>query len=149
MDQVEDALEIPGLLADAQQMIVWTQQVIDKWGSPDEQQKFRTLLGEMRATMEARVLNAEDLTRRIDNLDDLRMKIQVSKDEWWTDYFGVLEENLAHMTNQELAEQLFTLGRRSVFNGDIAGVRSACQQLFQLLPERQQRSVGRLVSSVK
>jgi molecular chaperone DnaK len=148
VDELEDALEIPTLLAEAQQIIEWTQEIVDKWGKPEDQPKFRMLLGELKATMEARVLNPSDLRRRTDNLDDLRMRILRSKDEWWLDYLAHLEEYGGDMTNQVLAEQLFTQARRSIGNNDIDGVKSACQQLVQLLPARQQQSVGRFRSSV-
>jgi hypothetical protein len=98
--------------------------------------------------MEARVPNPIDLTRRIENLDDLRMKVLRSKDEWWLDYLARLEEHQSNMTNQVLAEQLFAQARRSINNNDIEGVKSACRQLVQLLPTPQQKEVGRFRSSV-
>jgi molecular chaperone DnaK len=138
MDELEDALEIPTLLADAQQMIDWTQEVVNKWGTPSDQAKYRTLLAELRATMEASVLNSVDLIRRTDNLNELRSAILRSKDEWWLDYLGRLEEHSSEMTDPGLAEQLLAQARRSIHNNDIDGVKSACQQLRQLLPQSQQ-----------
>lgn len=138
MDELEDALEIPTLMAEAQQMIEWTQEVVDKWGKPEDQSKFRTLLGELRATMDATVPNSVDLIRRTDNMNELRSGILRSKDEWWLDYLARLEEHSSEMTNPGLAEQLLTQARRSIHNNDIDGVKSACQQLRQLLPLSQQ-----------
>ncbi len=149
VDELEDALEIPTLLAEAQQMIEWTQEIVEKWGKPDDQPKFRTLLGKLRATMEAHVKNPSDLRRRTDALDDLRMRILTSRDEWWLDYLVRLEEHSMDMTNPELAQQLFAQARRAIGNNDIDGVRYACQQLIQLLPPRKQQSVGDLPSSVE
>ena len=148
VDELEDALEIPMLLVEAQQVIGWTQEVIDKWGKPEDQPKFRMLLGELKATMESRSLNVADLSRRVDNLDDFRLQILRSKDEFWLDYLTRLEEHREEMTNKTLAEQLFTQARRSINNYDIESLKYALQQLVQLLPPRQQQSVGRLRSSV-
>ena len=148
VDELEEALEIPTMLAEANQIIEWTEEVVNKWGKPPDQTKFRVLLGELKATMDARVTNPADLSRRIDNLDDLRVKILRSRDEWWLDYLARLEEHKEGMTNQVLAEQLFAQARRSINNNDIGGVKSACQQLVQLLPVRQQQTAGRFRSTV-
>lgn len=143
VDQLEDALEIPVLLAEAEQMIKWTEKVVEKWGQPADQRKLSMLRRELRATMEARVLNPGDLNRKIDNMDDLRMRILRAQDEWWIDYLAHLEERREVMTNLPLAEELFTQARRSIQNNDIEGVKSACQQLNQLLPPRQLETSGR------
>lgn len=143
VDQLEDALEIPVLLAEAEQMIKWTEKVVEKWAQPADQRKFSMLRRELRATMEARVLNPGDLNRKIDNMDELRMRILRAQDEWWIDYLAHLEERREGMTNLPLAEELFTQARRSIQNNDIEGVKSACQQLAQLLPPRQQEASGR------
>ena len=149
VDELEDALEIPTLLADANQIIEWSEEVVNKWGKPDDQGKFRTLLGELKATMEARVKNPEDLSRRIDNLNELRIRILQSRDEWWLDKLARFEENKEEMTNQVLAEQLLTQARRSISNNDIDGVKYACRQLFQLLPVPQQQTFDGFGSSVR
>jgi molecular chaperone DnaK len=148
VDELEDALEIPTLLAEANQIIEWTEEVVNKWGKPNDQPKFRMLLAELKTTMEARVLNPFDFNRRIENLDELRVGILRSKDEWWLDYLARLEERKEDMTNPALVEQLFAQARRSINNNDIDGVKSACHQLYQLLPVRQQQTVGRFRSSV-
>lgn len=148
MDELEDALEIPTLMSEARQIIEWTQEVVDKWGQPSDQLKFRMLLSELTATMEARVPNPSDLIRRTENLDDFRIRILRSKDEWWLDYFVRLEEHGEEMTDQALAQKLFGLARRSINNNDMEGVKSACRQLVQLLPVRQQQTVGRIRSSI-
>jgi molecular chaperone DnaK len=148
VDELEEVLEVPTLLAEARQVILWTEEIVSKWGSPIDHTKFRILLAELTATMEARIPNPVDLMRRIENLDDLRMRILQSKDEWWLDYLARLEEYRESMTNQALAERLFTQARRSINNNDIDGVKYACHQLFQLLPVPQQKAVGRFQSSV-
>lgn len=143
VDQLEEALEIPVLLAEGEQMIKWTEKVVEKWGQPADQRKFMMLRRELRATMEARVLNPGDLNRKIDNMDELRVRILRAQDEWWIDYLAHLEERREVMTNLPLAEELFTQARRSININDIEGVKSACQQLAQLLPPRQQEVSGR------
>jgi molecular chaperone DnaK len=149
VDELEEALEIPTLLAEARQLIEWTKEIVSKWGTDEDHPKLRTLLAELKSTMEARTPNPADLTRRIENLDKLRMRILWSKDEWWLDYLARLEEYKENMANQPLADQLFSQARRSISNNDIEGVKSACRQLVQLVPEAQQRSVDPLQSSVE
>jgi molecular chaperone DnaK len=148
VDQLEEALEIPILLAEAEQMIEWTEKVVGKWGQSADQRKFAMLRRELKATMEARVLNPGDLTRKIDNMDELRMKILRAQDEWWMDFLAHLEERRPSMANQPLVDQLFSQAMRSINNNDIEGVKSACKQLVQLLPARQQQLVGRFRSTV-
>lgn len=148
VDELETALEIPMLLAEAEQVIEWTEEIVGKWGQPSDQRKFGLLLAELKSAMEARVPDANDLTRKTDNLDDLRMKILRSRDEWWIDLFAQLEERKEELTNQTLAEQLFTQARRSINNNDIEGVKGACRQLVQLLPPRAVASRGDIISSI-
>lgn len=148
VDELEEALEVPTLLAEAAQLIEWTEDIVHRWGTPNDQTKFRIVLAELKATMEAKAPNPADLTRRIDNLDELRMAVLRSKDEWWLDYLARLEEHKEGMTNQTLAEQLFAQARRSINNNDIEGVKSACRQLVQLLPAQQQKATGRFESWV-
>jgi len=148
VDELDAALEIPTLLVNAQQMIDWTEEVVNKWGKESDQPKLRMLVGELRATMEARTINPTDLNRRIENLDELRIRILYSRDEWWLSYLAHLEEQKNDMKNSSIAEQLFDQARRAINNNDMDGLRSACYQLAQLLPIRLQQAGGPFGSSV-
>ena len=83
-------------------------------------------------------------------MDSLRLSVLMARTEWWVDYFLHLEKMRDEMTNQAQAEQLFVQGRRAIESGagDIEGVKNACRQLLQLLPARQQQTVGRFKSTL-
>jgi molecular chaperone DnaK len=150
VDELEEALTIPGLLVEAQEMIEWTEEAVMKLGKPLDQRKFEQMKSELLMAMNARRVNPEDITRKIDQMDSLRLAVLMARIEWWVGYFLRLEEARAQMTNQALAEQLFAQGRRAIESkgGDIEGVKSACRQLVQLLPPRQQQVVGRFKSTL-
>lgn len=142
VDELEEAIKTPELLAEGYQMIEWTEEVITKWGKPTDQHRFEVLRRELIAALESRVVDADQLNRKIDQMDGLRMKILTSMDEWWMSHLARLEEVRDRMTNQELADKLFAQAMRAVNGNDPEGVKSACRQLFQLLPSADKVVLG-------
>ncbi|MBC7912092.1 MAG: Hsp70 family protein [Pyrinomonadaceae bacterium] len=149
VDQLEDVLTVPRVLAEAEEMIEWTQYVVNHLGKAADQRKFEEMYHELKAAMEARVPNIVELNRKIDQMDDLRMRILMARNEWWIDYLARLQEQRHTMTNQALAEQLFEQAMIAIEKNMIEEIKGACRQLMQLLPVRQQQTIGRFNSSVK
>lgn len=134
VDELEEAMKIPGLIAEGYEMIEWTEEVVTKWGKPSDQSKFEVLRRELTALLEARVIDRDQVARKIDQMDDLRLKILRSMPDWWMGLLARLEEARETMNNQPLADKLFDQAMRAANANDIEGVKAACRQLWQLMP---------------
>ncbi|HEY0323491.1 MAG TPA: Hsp70 family protein [Pyrinomonadaceae bacterium] len=148
VDKLEEAMEIPSLVAEANQITDWTRQIVEQYGQQADQRKFEILERELNNMIQSNSTNPTELSRKIDQMDALRMKLLTARPDWWVGFLAELEEHRASMTNPALAEQLFSQGMRSVSNNDVEGLKSACRQLLQLLPTQEQKQLGRYGAGV-
>jgi molecular chaperone DnaK len=148
LDDLEETTAVPRMLAEAQEMIDWTFEAVKRLGRGPDQLKYEQYERELRTAMESRSFNRAELARKIDQMDSLRIQILMARNEWWLEFFVALEEQREMMTDQSLAEKIFGQARRATENNNFQGLRDACKQLVQLLPVRQQETVGRFRSNV-
>jgi hypothetical protein len=148
LDDLEETTAVPRMLAEAQEMIDWTLEAVKRLGRGPDQLKYEQYERELRTAMESRSFNRAELARKIDQMDSLRIQILMARNEWWLEFFVALEEQREMMTDQSLAEKIFGQARRATENNNFQGLRDACKQLVQLLPVRQQETVGRFRSNV-
>jgi molecular chaperone DnaK len=143
VDDLEDALEIPALLAEARQTIEYAEKIVEAHGKAEEQRMLLALKRELKAAMEARTPDPDEIRRKTEQLDTLRMRVLTGQPSWWVDYLTYLEELQQEMTDQARANQLITRGRRAINNNDLEDLKSTCRQLVQLLtPEQQELARG-------
>ncbi|PYS87763.1 MAG: 2-alkenal reductase [Acidobacteria bacterium] len=138
IDKLEDGIEIPNLIAEARQMIRWTEEVVNEHGDAADRQKLGLFLRELKAALETREPNARELKRKTEQMNSLRLRILTGQTDFWIGYLAYLEDHKDRMTNQTLATQLFNMGRKAINNDDEESLKSACRQLLQLLPDNEQ-----------
>jgi molecular chaperone DnaK len=141
IDEAEDALEWPALVAEAEQEINWANDACQKYGKGNDKQVVTTLEHEIRETIKTH--DPDLLRRKVDELSVARRGILREQPGWWVGLFEDLRNNYrSKMRDSQQADALFNMGQRAIQTGDVPGLRSACQQLIALLPQEQQSTVG-------
>ena len=142
IDEIEDALEWPALLAEAEEAIKNTGDVVREHGDNADRQKFAAMEGEIRRTMGHAVRDPDVLRRGIGEIQSLSFQILRQKPGFWIGWLNHLESMKSEMRDQTQAEQYFAQGRRAINNNDVPALVSAVQQLFGLLPVERARKAG-------
>jgi molecular chaperone DnaK len=138
--EIERAIEIPGLKAEARQEIEWADEVVKAHGSAEDQQYWTRLKLELEAAIEGPV---GDLRRKVSEVYQLRLRLCWDQAWWWIGMKDYLETRRSEMCDQNAANKWFMHAERAVANNDLEALRSACRQLWTLLPaEEQERGYG-------
>jgi hypothetical protein len=84
----------------------------------------------------------ESLRRKIDDINELRLRIEVRTPDFWLGYRDYLLERQANMADQAQAKLWFTHADRAINSGDLEALKTACNQLWALLPKSEQAQKG-------
>lgn len=134
LDEIEDNLEWPELLKEAQEALELLRTVIEKY-APEARQKADALQRETDI-----VIDTHDpgvLKRKIQELDRVRIQILQEQPGFWALLLSDLEKRRSMMKDSSRANQLFSAGQEAMNNDNVAGLKAAVQQLFDLLPDEQ------------
>jgi molecular chaperone DnaK len=131
IDEIEDALEWPSLLAEIEDKLKWCKQIVDQYGDSTEKEKFRSLETEVQMAIDS---GDPDLLRRYnEELQALGFEVLTRQPGFWVGKF----RDLAN-----LAEQLISQGHNAINRNDIEGLKAVVRQLNGLLfTEKQQRAM--------
>lgn len=140
IDDIEDALEWPGLVAETEETIELAERVIEEYGDDDDKKALKTLTEEIQQAVKSN--DAELLQRKINALDGLRIQVARTQPGYWVGLFEAVEAMQDSMTNSTLAQQYITQGNRAIDNNDIDGLKSATENMISLLPVEEQRGFG-------
>lgn len=141
VDDAEDALEWPTVLAAAEQEIGFANEIAQQYGKPNEKQAVTTLAREVRETIQTH--DADLLRRKVEELRSVKFQILREQPAWWVGLLENLDKNdRPRMRDGHQADALFNMGRRAIQTGDVRGLQSAVRQLFALLPQEQQAAAG-------
>jgi hypothetical protein len=146
LDEVEELLAWPALVAEAERQLASTREVAQKHGEPTARAQ---LAGLDRDLHEAIARHDEDVVRRkTEEVRSLGAEIMVQQPGFWVGYLQYLEERRGSMRDQALAAQLFARGMRAIQENDIDSLRAVVRQLNSLLPVEQQFSEDAFGSTV-
>ena len=134
IDELEDALETPGLVAEARNSLDYTDEVVAGYATDTEKRRFELLKRDLRAALDARPIDPGVLRRRTDEMERFRWRILSAQPAYWSDYYYYLESHRDEMKDPERAEQLLAKASRALSANNFEELRSACRQLIQLLP---------------
>ncbi len=138
-DEVEDAIEWPSLIQQAEHMLEDTRQLVNAFGEPDEKTNLRMLEDNMQKVIDS---GDPDLLRRhIEKIEAVGMQIILRDSGTWIKWLEYCESRKSSMENISQAEQLFDQARRAINNDDIEGLKAAVRQLLGFLPEEQQQEI--------
>ncbi|KWT95153.1 Hsp70 family protein [Candidatus Magnetominusculus xianensis] len=142
IDELEDALQWPVLLAEAEEQVKSTRDIVTAYGSNSDKLKMETLENEINKAIGSR--DADLLKSKIGELWRLGNVIMSQRPEHWTDLFHDLENERDKMTDQARADVLFTQGNRAIDSGNMAELEAAVRQLLRLLPTNKQEGLKAL-----
>jgi molecular chaperone DnaK len=132
IDDLEDALEWPKLVEQAQQCRKDAEHVVDQYGQADDKRLLPTLQVEFQKALD--LLNADMLRRNKDDFDGLWWAVQDRRIEFHIARFEYRSTRYPEMTDQAQADLVIAQGQRAIKNGDIDALRAANRQLLALLP---------------
>jgi molecular chaperone DnaK len=133
IDEVEDALERPTLVNEAEKQIEDTRKIVDEYGKTGDRNDFASLEREIKAAMAAK---DDDLLRqKIDHMRSLGTRILMEQPGFWVGYFQFIEGKKSDMRDQALAERLIVQGHRAIDTNDFDGLRTVVLQLNELLAQ--------------
>jgi len=136
LDQAEAALEVPGLIALADERIAWARKIVNEYGEYVDRNECDRLEGEIQEAIKS--ADYDLLAVKIEELNALGFKLILAQPGFWISWFQRLEEKKSSMSDRALAEDLFARGFRAIQNSDIDTLQAICRQLNSLLPEMDQ-----------
>ena len=139
IDKVEDALEWPTLVSEAQEELENTRRILNEnEGSDDENLTLRTLESELSGAIDS---GAPDILRqKTEKISGLGGQVLTRQPEFWVGYLQYLEASKSSMRDSQMADQLIRQGSRAMNENDIDGLRSVVAQLVGLLPAEDQEA---------
>ena len=147
LDEVEEALPWPALVAKAGTTIDIANEVAKKNGTAEDRTTINTLVQEVREAIDHR--DYELLRTREDELENRWLAIYERSAECWVGRLGHLQTKKDRMRNAAEADRLFASGLRAMNQNDINGLRASVKGLWELLPPREkdqaQNSLGSTV----
>jgi molecular chaperone DnaK len=135
LDDAEDALEWPTLVAEAEQVLEDARKIVEgsKHATSEDKREFAMLERETREAIEHRVPDL--LRRRTDGLRSLLGDVLLRDPGPWVAFFEELKGKKSEMRDAGMADRLIAQGDRAINNGDVVGLKVAVRELLKLLPE--------------
>lgn len=140
VDELEDALEWPSALEEANTQLEETRKVVEDSKEMSAKQNFAVLEKETRQAIQAKDLDS--LRRKSNELLTFRVRLLQANPGFWVGMLRHLESERSKMRDQSLAEQLITQANRAISGDDIQSLKAAVQQLISLLPAEKQGEMG-------
>jgi molecular chaperone DnaK len=134
LQKIEDTIEAPKLILEAKQEIELTEQALEG-ATAEDRKDFSLLKPEIEAALHGDI---ETLRPLLERMFQLRIRILERTPEWWIGYRDYLLERKGEMLDQTQARLWFSHADRAINAGDIEALRTACRQLWSLLPKQLQ-----------
>ena len=135
LQRIDDAIATPKLIVEAKQEIEWTQKVVMN-GTDEDRKSFGLLRPELEAAIHGDI---ETLQRKVDEMFRLRLRVITRSPEYWIGYRDYLLERQGQMHDETQAKLWFSHADRAINGGDVDSLKTACSQLWSLLPKEQQK----------
>jgi len=139
IDTIEDELEWPSRISEAEEKIEAGSQIVKEHGTSDDKRIFKSLVSEIGESISSH--EPDLLIQKMDALDSLVMPILLKRPEIWVSWFNQIVEKESHMKDRNLAKQLIPQGRRAIDDSDLDGLQAVVRQLMSLLPADEQQEV--------
>jgi molecular chaperone DnaK len=132
LDQAEDAVEWPALVAEAERLISASKDAVREHGDSGDARTLENHEAEVKKATQTR--DADILRKRVEELRGFVIRVLDRKGIMQAVWFRDLSNLKAQMRDQAMAEQLISQGQRAMNNNDVDGLRAVNRQLAALLP---------------
>jgi molecular chaperone DnaK len=132
IDQLEDAIEWPELLAQARSERKDTTELVADSGSDDDKARLRKLEQDFDRAVAGQDHHA--LSRLKSELISMWIDIRERQPSYHIGVFNYLAGQKSRMTDQAQAARVIASGEQAKANGDVSGLKAVNQQLRRLLP---------------
>ena len=130
---IGDAAAWPEKEDDANERLEWLDEAVGKFGTPTQKSEAEELKAEVKRALERR--NPASLERVLKKADDFRLKLEVSRPEFWKSILAYQYRQRNLMNDSRKAEILFAQATKAIQADDIQEMRRVAGQLWKLLPE--------------
>jgi molecular chaperone DnaK len=137
LDEAEEALEWPNLVAEAEENLRDARKLVAEHGTSEERARLEALEREMRGAIDCH--DGAALRQKMTEINRLYGEVLVRQPGFWVGYLNYLVERKDQMRDQALADQLIAQANRAVRQDDLEGLKSAVRQLVSLLPEDERK----------
>jgi molecular chaperone DnaK len=140
IDEAEDALEWPTLVAEAELAIERARQIAEKHGKPADRESVSNMEREIRSAIGSR--DPDILRRKVSELNGIRFRMLGETPGYWVGLYNDLNANWrTRLRNPQQAEVLFGQAQRAIQSGDVPSLKAAVSQLLGLLPDDDKAAV--------
>lgn len=148
LDEIEDNLQWPMIVADAEQELSFARNVVEHFENPSAKAKLDRIDLEVKRAVETR--NSDKLKKLTGDLITLKIQLLREDPGFWVEFFKHLyEDDRDKMTNPALAERLFNQGFAALDGNDLPKLQNTVHQLLGLLPDEIKADENRLISGVQ
>jgi len=132
LDQAEDAVAWPALVADAEKFITMSKGLVREHGEIGDARSLDNHEAEVEKAIQTK--DPDILRKRMEELRGFVFHVLDKKGIMQAIHFRNLSGMKGEMRDQALADQLISQGQRAMNGNDIEGLRAANRQLAALLP---------------
>lgn len=137
IDKIEDILEWPIFVKEAQKIVNTARDTVKKYGKSDHRSLLKSLESDINLAIEKH--DQDLLQHKINEVSALNVEILFEQPETWVGYFYYLATQKLKMNDQAVADQLIEQGNRAIINNDVETLKSSVRQLINLLPPVEQQ----------
>lgn len=142
VDVIEDANELPAILAEAEECRQYTELIVNKYGEALDITRFNSMQERLQKAINAG--SVDPIRRCIDELNLFRFEVLDRLTEFHVGRLYWLQERVQVMRDQGQAERIIAQGLRAVSNNDVEALKAANRQLMSLLPNDVQEEARRV-----
>lgn len=140
LDEIEDELEYPSLLADIEEWFGYADQMFERQVEISAQDAIYTLRREVKAAREERSLIK--LRQRLAEIKRTVQRMRESDVEWWLAVQHHMEDNLLAFEDQDMSLMLYRQADEARKRNDFDAMKAALRQLIDLLPQNVALDLG-------
>jgi molecular chaperone DnaK len=135
LDEVENTLEWPTLVAEAKQWLADLDDALERCRiiTDDQEGKAAQLKDEIAEIISQK--KVDRLRKKREQVESLYWDIVFAQGEVWVNYFNQQEKEKARISDHARRDRLLNQGRLCIQNNNINGLRSVVTQLWDLLPK--------------
>jgi len=145
LDAVEEALNWPTLVKQANEEVQMARQVLEGAGKDEDKREAREIERELKAALQAR--DADVVRNRIEALSRVRFRVLARDPGFWVGWFQWCGEHKDELRDPAVGAKLLARGNRALQNNDLDGLKAVVRQLICELPEQKKQQITKGLGS--